>query len=316
VPAALAVLRPDATCRLERLNERVWASVDPTLLELMRLRIAWLLGDTVGTRTRSARARAAGLGEAKIGELAAYPTSARFSALEREVLAFAEQFVMDVSGTTPETLDVLAGQLGVHDLREFITAVFVVEFTQRLQLVGHTLFAAREQPDRPRNGESVAGASLRELLDDYQAAVMRGRHLDAVTTELVRLRCARTHRCRICQTLRLDEARAAGVDDTTTSKIDFYDKSDLPERSKVALRITDAVIIRPDELSAETVERAHALFSADELAELCFDITKWSTQKIHVALGIDGAEALPTGESGVAVFGFQEDGRTAGYRAG
>ena len=51
-----------------------------------------------------------------------------------------------------------------------------------------------------------------------------------------------------------------------TSKIDFYEQSDLPERAKVALRITDAFIIAPNDLTAPTIERARALFSADQLA--------------------------------------------------
>ena len=36
---------------------------------------------------------------------------------------------------------------------------------------------------------------LAEALDDWQAAVVRLSRLDAVTTELVRLRCARYHDC-------------------------------------------------------------------------------------------------------------------------
>ena len=42
---------------------------------------------------------------------------------------------------------------------------------------------------------------------------MRSPHLDPVTTELVRLRCARQHDCRICQTLRLSTAANLGADE-------------------------------------------------------------------------------------------------------
>jgi len=38
-------------------------------------------------------------------------------------------------------------------------------------------------------------ARLRQVLDAWQAAVVRLAALDAVTTELVRLRCARYHDC-------------------------------------------------------------------------------------------------------------------------
>jgi alkylhydroperoxidase family enzyme len=152
---------------------------------------------------------------------------------------------------------------------------------------------------------------LVRLLADYQDTVVRSRFLDPVTTELVRLRCARQHDCRICQTLRLSDAAEAGVDDDVTSKIDHYESSDLSERHKTALRIVDAMIWRPTEISDELVEQAHTQFSADEIAELLVDVTKWSTQKIHVALGTDGADRLPVNEQGVAYFGFDADGRVA-----
>jgi hypothetical protein len=55
----------------------------------------------------------------------------------------------------------------------------------------------------------------------------------------------------------------------------------------VALRITDAFITRPDTLSAAVTEQARTTFEPAELASLCLDITKWRTQKIHVALSTD-----------------------------
>ena len=101
-----------------------------------------------------------------------------------------------------------------------------------------------------------------------------GDRLDIVTTELVRLRCGRTHQCRICQTLRLGSARDAGVDGAMTAKIDHYERSDLSEPHKLALRVTDAMILRPDLLSAETVSAALAEFGTETLFELCLDISK------------------------------------------
>jgi len=151
------------------------------------------------------------------------------------------------------------------------------------------------------------------LLGEYQDAVVRSHHLDAVTTELVRLRCARQHDCRICQTLRLADAAESGVDEGMAGKVDHYERSDLAERHKVALRIVDAFIWRPADMSDELVEQAHGQFSDAELAELLLDITKWSTQKIHVALGTDGADRLAVGEAGVSYFTFDEEGRATGF---
>ena len=154
-------------------------------------------------------------------------------------------------------------------------------------------------------------AALVAALAAYQDSVMRLRALDPVVTEVVRLRCARQHDCRICQTLRLADAAIEGADDSLTSKIDFYERSDLEERLKVALRITDAFIWQPASISPALARQAHEYFSEAELAEMLMDITKWSTQKIHVALGTDGAERLPVNESGIAYLRFADDGSVA-----
>lgn len=151
-------------------------------------------------------------------------------------------------------------------------------------------------------------AELVSLLAAYQDTVVRSRHLDPVTTELVRLRCARQHECRICQSLRLVDARDAGVTDSVLSSIDHYESSDLSERHKVALRIVDAFIWRPSEVSDALVAQAHEHFSDAELAEILVDITKWSTQKIHVCLGTDGTDRVPLDATGVALLSFDESG--------
>ena len=314
LPRALSRLQPDACALLVALNERVWQVSDPGLLELVRVRVAQLIGNPAALRIRSRYADATVVPEAKLLALPGYPSSPLFSAAERDILAFTEQFLMDVGGTDAAARAGLIEHFGADGARELVSAIYVVEFTQRLQLI-----AARVLDDdastpalvspRPARDASPAG-----LLTAYQAAVMRGNTLDPMTTELIRLRCARTHRCRICQTLRLADARAAGVDEEITAQIDFYERSDLPDRAKVALRVTDAFIIRPDLLSDTVAEQARMSFEPAELASLCLGITKWSTQKIHVALDTDGADGLETDDDGVALLSFDETGRPTGYR--
>jgi len=305
LPGALWRLRPEACGLLTALNERVWRGGDPVLLELVRVRVAQLIGNPAAARARCALA---GTGvEAKLAALPGYPYSPLFSSAERAVVSLAEQFVMDVGGTTEDMRAELTGRFGADGARELVTAIYVVEFTQRLQLI-----AARLLDDAP--GPVNPLAPVDASLDAYQAAVVRDSSLDPVTTELVRLRCARTHHCRICQTLRLAGARAAGVDEAMTAKVDFYERSDLPERAKVALRVTDAFITRPDLLTEAVAGQARASFGPAELASLGLDITKWSTQKIKVALGTDGADRLVTDADGVALFGFDSGGQATGYQ--
>jgi AhpD family alkylhydroperoxidase len=312
LPRALSRLRPQACDLLVALNERTWQVGDPVLLELIRLRVAQLIGNPAALQMRCSYAAAAP--ESKILALPDYPSSSLFSPAERDTLAFAEQFLIDVGGTTEDARAELIQHFGADGFRGVVSAIYVVEFTQRLQLI-----AARVLDDDTWSPALVSprparDASPADLLKEYQAAVMRGNTLDPMTTELIRLRCARTHRCRICQTLRLADARAAGVDEEITAQIDFYERSDLPDRAKVALRVTDAFIIRPDLLSDTVAEQARMSFEPAELASLCLGITKWSTQKIHVALGTDGADGLETDDDGVALLSFDETGRPTGYR--
>ena len=75
------------------------------------------------------------------------------------------------------------------------------------------------------------------------------------------------------------------------------------------------MILRPDLLSAESVGAALAEFGTETLFELCLDISKWSTQKIVVTLGLDGTERLPLNEHGVTWFAFGDDGAVSGFWA-
>jgi alkylhydroperoxidase family enzyme len=152
-------------------------------------------------------------------------------------------------------------------------------------------------------------AELTALLAGYQDTVMRSNALDPVLTECIRLRCARQHDCRICQTLRLSDAADLGMDKTMSDKIDRYETSDLGERITVALRIVDAFIWSPRSMSEELIASAHEQFSEVELAEILLDVTKWSTQKIHVALGTDSAAKITTDADGVRYFSFDAQGR-------
>jgi hypothetical protein len=52
--------------------------------------------------------------------------------------------------------------------------------------------------------------------------------------------------------------------------------------------------------------------SPDRRPATCW--SRWSTQKIKVALGTDGAERLVTDADGVALFGFDPDGQVTGLR--
>ena len=221
---------------------------------------------------------------------------------------FTDQFVLDVTGLRgqpPVFPDIQAGEWKV-----LVTALYIEECTARLGTMSRALL----DKDGASLAERTGTEDLRAVWHAYQNCVMTGQALDPLVTESVRLRCARTHDCQICQTLRLADARTAGVDVAFTDQIDLYERSELPEPVKVALRITDAFITRPDLLDPSIVDQANATFREDQIVELLLDITKWSTQKINVATGTDGIDELVVNEEGVAFLAFADDGSVLPHR--
>ena len=91
-----------------------------------------------GLRTEAAVA--AGLDEATIVDLPAWPTSERFGRRERACLAFCEQFVIDVAGMDDELAFAVSDELGLQAFRDFVGALLVVEQRQRLRLTYERLF--------------------------------------------------------------------------------------------------------------------------------------------------------------------------------
>ena len=127
----LAALCPEAFGALSGLVGAAWAECDTVLLELARLRTAKLLGNTAELQRRSARAREAGLTEAKLSEIAAWPTSPLFTPRERACLALTEQFVMDANGVTDAHVADVTEHLGPDGCYRFVQAVSVLETFQR-----------------------------------------------------------------------------------------------------------------------------------------------------------------------------------------
>ena len=125
---------------LETLHDAAWSVVDPVVLELCRLRIAKLLGCEFEQGLRTDAAAAAGLDEATVADLPAWPKSERFGRRERACLAFCEQFVIDVAGMDDDLAFAVSDELGPQAFRDFVSALLVVEQRQRLRLAYERLF--------------------------------------------------------------------------------------------------------------------------------------------------------------------------------
>ena len=141
-------------------------------------------------------------------------------------------------------------------------------------------------------------------VDEFLVAVSRLDHLDAVTTEVVRLRGARANNCRLCRSRRNVQAIGAGADEAMFDAIDRYESSDLAEPLKVALRVTDAVLWTPHAWPAGLAADVRRCFSPDQAVELVFDVVRNAANRIAVALGADEAHVA----DGVEYFAVDADG--------
>ncbi|TWE27616.1 carboxymuconolactone decarboxylase family protein [Prauserella muralis] len=140
----------------------------------------------------------------------------------------------------------------------------------------------------PRVSPDLMGASpVMRTFDEFSRATVRRQLRGAVDpriVEIVRLRCARYHDCRLCASVRVLDAE---LDDPMAAKIDRYESSDLPDAWKAALRLADAVIMMPGAVGEDLRADVRRHFDDDQISQLLFSIMKWSCQKALVSLRVD-----------------------------
>jgi AhpD family alkylhydroperoxidase len=181
----------------------------------------------------------------------------------------------------------------------FVKSLWVLDLGLRTDLVLSRLFDVEIPPRTPR------APSLEPLTFDpflREVALLDG--LDPLTTELVRLRVARHHNCRLCKSLRTRAALQTGGDESVYDKVDRFADSDLDDRQKTALHLTEAVITRPDSLTDTLASRAHEHFTDAQLVELALDVMRNSANKVAVAFGADA----PNVSEGLQVYDIGADG--------
>ena len=215
------------------------------------------------------------------------------------VRAFAEQFATDVSLIDDDLRQQFAQ--GTGDLRLPVAQmVWIADVAPRLSGVLDQLFGASDWPAPRRFPVRDVGATIDELVQ----STARLRALDAITTELVRLRGARRHACRVCSSRRAVAALEAGADETTFDSVDHYEDSDLSTGAKAALALTDAVIGSPASLPENVVARVREHLTDEEAVEVVLRVVGNAVNKIAVALGDDTPEVT----EGVQLFVTDVDG--------
>jgi alkylhydroperoxidase family enzyme len=129
-------LIPDAYVRYQALAAHIWKPglIDPVVLEVCRLRVAQIIRSDRDLAARTPEAIAAGLDEAKIGELSQWPTSASYSPKERAALGFAEMYVIDPGSVTDGQCAEVNEQFTPAEVAVLTTAIAVFDAMARFQV--------------------------------------------------------------------------------------------------------------------------------------------------------------------------------------
>ncbi|MCV7440646.1 carboxymuconolactone decarboxylase family protein [Mycobacterium paraense] len=230
------------------------------------------------------------------------------SEAEAAVAEFAEQFSVDVSAVTGQQRKRLWKALGDSTF-SVVTQIYIADFVPRVRAGLEALGVGSEHldwVDGPVAWDHTSEPSD-VVFNDFLPAVARMRALDPVTAELVRLRGAAQHNCRLCKSLRETTALDAGGSESLYGDIERYeDSSRLTRRAKAALRYTDGLIWTPAHLVADVAAEVRSEFSEAEAVELTFDVMRNASNKVAVSLGADA----PRVEEGTERYLLDAEGQT------
>ncbi|AGC63476.1 MULTISPECIES: carboxymuconolactone decarboxylase family protein [Mycobacterium] len=230
------------------------------------------------------------------------------SAAEAVVAEFAEQFSADVSSISAEQRSRLFKQLGDSTLGA-VASIFIADFVPRVRAGLQALGVGRDYlgwVGAPIEWDHSTDPS-QVVFNEFLPAVARMRALDPVISELVRLRGAAQHNCRLCKSLRESTALDAGGSEPLYGEIEGFEHSVvLDDRAKAALRYTDTLIWTPAHLAVDDAAEVRSRFSEAEAIELTLDIMRNTSNKIAVSLGADA----PRVERGTERYRIGADGQT------
>ena len=224
------------------------------------------------------------------------------------VAEFAEQFSIDVSTISGEQRSRLWKALGDSTFSA-VVQMYIADFVPRVRAGLQALGIGDEYlgwAAGPVAWDHTTDPSDL-VFNDFLPTVARQHELDALTAEVVRLRGATQHNCRLCKSLRETTALDAGGSETLYGDIEKFEASaQLTERHKAALRYVDALIWSPGHIDDGVAAGVRAHFSDAEAVELTLDVMRNASNKVAVALGGDA----PRVEQGTEQYLLDVDGQT------
>jgi alkylhydroperoxidase family enzyme len=223
---------------------------------------------------------------------------------ESVAVEFAEQFSVDVSSVGDDLRSRFTSSLG-RTAFPIVVLIYIADFLPRVR-------AGLEALALPVPwSEAVVWDHDSDLADElfnrFQPGVARLREIDPLTTEVVRLRGATQHDCRLCKSRREGSALDAGGSESLYEQIELYETSaGLSDRHKAALRYADALIWTPANIVPEVAAGVRIHFTEAESYELTADVMRNAGNKIAVSLGADA----PKVHEGRERFVIDENGQT------
>jgi AhpD family alkylhydroperoxidase len=216
------------------------------------------------------------------------------------VRRFARQACLDVASVSSDQRGAFLAAAGDR-AGTLAAALWVVEFVPRTRSALDSLFGSGPWP--PVRFAPEPGG-LWVALDRLIRAVPALDALDPVTSELVRLRGARAHDCRLCRSLRARSALRAGATEDDFAAVDHHADSDLTPLQRAALAFTDAMIWTPGHIDPAVVAALEATATPAQQVEVALDVTRNALNKIAVALGADAAHV----DEGIEIYDVTPDG--------
>jgi alkylhydroperoxidase family enzyme len=227
------------------------------------------------------------------------------SETESVVAEFAEQFSVDVSEIDDGLRARFVSALGKSAFRT-VVLMFIADFVPRVSAGLEALGAPVRWAEGAIQWDHDTDPAD-ALFNGFLPSVARLRALDPVTSEIVRLRGAAQHNCRLCKSLREGGALDAGGSETLYAQIERYESADaLTDRRKAALRYADALIWSPARIAPELAAGVRTYFPEDDAVELTLDVMRNASNKIAVALAADA----PRVEHGTERYVIDADGQT------
>lgn len=289
VPSALTALQPATSSAYQRAADTVLPLADTRLLTLCREQLQ-------ATQQRRS-----------------WHPPADCTGADRQALALAEQFAVDVNGISEAQVAALGEAIGAEAVNVLVNSLYLVDMALRLQQVAPVVLAgtgdaapvSAGQPALGAGGDSDAAVEeiVAGVIADFAAQAVLAVAVDPLTSELVRLRCAQVHHCRLCGSLRQRSALENGFEESMAERVARYEQGGFSDAQVAALHLVDTLILTPADAGPALKEELERHYSPEQIAELCFDVVKWSQQKALVATHIDA----PPWE-GIHVLDFDGDG--------